>query len=283
MPDALGAAAARLYSAPPEDFIALRAEEVAKARAARDTALAAAIGKLRKPTVAAWLVNRLAHERPELIGELMTLADELRTAQRELRGADLRELSVRRRATVSALAREAIRLAGAGRAATTNLPAAEVEATLAAALADEEVAALVRTGRLTKALEYTGFGETPRPNLRLVQGTGPATADEADDEDEHSAPARVSKVTPIRSAPDETERERRAAARRAEEERKRAEEEHSRLVRQARKELMTALQQVADAESAKVEAERAVAAADKAIRLAEKRVKIAQDALADLG
>ncbi|GAA3448343.1 hypothetical protein [Dactylosporangium matsuzakiense] len=281
MPDALGAAAARLYSAPPEDFIALRAEEVARARAARDTALAAAIGKLRKPTVAAWLVNRLAHERPELIGKLMTLADELRTAQRELRGADLRELSVRRRATVSALAREAIRLAGAGRAATTNLPAAEVEATLAAALADEEVAALVRTGRLTKALEYTGFGETPRPNLRLVQGTGPATADEADDED--SAPARVSKVTPIRSAPDETERERRAAARRAEEERKRAEEEHARLVRQARKELMTALQQVADAESAKVEAERAVAAADKAIRLAEKRVKIAQDALADLG
>ncbi|MFI5906606.1 TolC family protein [Dactylosporangium sp. NPDC051541] len=279
MPDALAPVAARLYSAPPEDFIALRGAEVAKARAARDTALAAAIGKLRKPTVAAWLVNRLAHERPELIAELMTLADELRTAQRELRGAELRELSVRRRATVAALAREAIRLAGAGRAATTNLPAAEVEATLAAALADEEVATLVREGRLTKALEYTGFGETPRPNLRLVQGTGPADTDEDDAE----PPAGVSNVTAIRSAPDDTERERRAEARRREEERRRAEEEHARLVRQARKELMTALQQVADAENAKAEAERAVAAADKAIRLAEKRVKVAQDALADLG
>ncbi|MER7005620.1 hypothetical protein ABT297_21605 [Dactylosporangium sp. NPDC000555] len=266
MEDALAAVTARLYSAPPEDFIALRGEETAKARQARDTALAAAIGKLRKPTVAAWLVNRLAHERPDLVAELLELAEELRAAQRELRGADLRELSVRRRATVAALAREAVRLAGPERG---NPPVAEVEATFAAALADAEVAAAVREGRLTKALEYTGFGETPRPNLRLVQGSGPGGG--------------TSTVTPVRSAPDESERERRAEARRREEERRRAEEEHARVVKQARRELMTALQQLSDAETAKAEAERAVAAAGKAIRQAEKRVKLAQDALADLG
>ncbi|WP_432985667.1 hypothetical protein [Dactylosporangium sp. CA-233914] len=264
MQDALAAVTARLYCAPPEDFIALRGEEVAKARSARDTALAAAIGKLRKPTVAAWLVNRLAHERPELVAQLLDLAEELRSAQRELRGADLRELSVRRRATVSALAREAVRLAEPSRRA--GLPVAEVEATFAAALADAEVASAVREGRLTKALEYTGFGETPRPNLRLVQG-GPSSA----------------AVTPIRSAPDDSERERRAEARRREEERRRAEEEHARVVKQARRELMTALQQLADAENAKAEAERAVTAAGKAVKQAEKRVKLAQDALADLG
>src|SRR5690348_11895037 len=168
MADALAVVISRLYSAPPEDFVALRGEEVAKARSARDTALAAAIGKLRKPTVAAWLVNRLAHERPDLVAELLELAEQLRAAQRELRGADLRELSVRRRTTVAALAREAVRLAGRGPGG--NLPVAEVEATFAAALADAEVAAEVRAGRLTKALEYTGFGETPRPSLRLVQG-----------------------------------------------------------------------------------------------------------------
>ncbi|WP_433056405.1 hypothetical protein [Dactylosporangium sp. CS-033363] len=273
MADALAAVVARLYSAAPEDFIPLRGEEVAKARAAKDTGLAAAIGKLRKPTVAAWLVNRVAHERPELIAELLELADELRTAQRELRGADLRELSVRRRSTVAALAREAVKLAGRGSAG--NLPTAEVEATFAAALADPDVAAEVRAGRLTKALEYTGFGETPRPNLRLVKG--------GDGEGGGDDEPRTAKVTPIRSAPDDSEKERRAEARRREEERKRAEEEHARLVKQARRELMTALQQVADAENAKAEAERAVAAADKAIKQAEKRVKIAQDALADLG
>ncbi|WP_433613527.1 hypothetical protein ACQP2P_04435 [Dactylosporangium sp. CA-139114] len=281
MADALAAVTARLYSAPPEDFIALRGEEVAKARSARDTALAAAIGKLRKPTVAAWLVNRLAHERPDLVAQLLELAEELRAAQRELRGADLRELSVRRRGTVSALAREAVRLAGRGSAG--NLPVAEVEATLAAALADAEVAAEVRAGRLTKALEYTGFGETPRPNLRLVRG-GPAPA-AATVTPMRAVPDEPSTatVTPVRSAPDASERERRAEARRREEERRRAEEEHARLKKQARRELMTALQQVADAENAKAEAERAVAAADKAIQQAEKRVKIAQDALADLG
>ncbi|MGI5247230.1 hypothetical protein [Dactylosporangium sp. CA-139066] len=267
-------AIARLYSAPPEEFIALRGEEIAKARQARDTARAAALAKLRKPTVAAWLVNRLAHERPDLVADLLALAEQLRAAQRELRGADLRELSVRRRETVTALAREAARLAGGARG---NLPMTEVEATFAAALADAEVASAVREGRLTKALEYTGFGETPRPNLRLVQGTPEAEAAEP------AEAAGSAKVTPIRSAPDATERERRAEARRREEERRAAEEEHARAVKQARRELMTALQVLADAENAKAEAERAVAAADKAIRQAEKRVKLAQDALSDLG
>jgi hypothetical protein len=256
-------AIARLYSAPPEEFIALRGEEIAKARQARDTARAAALSKLRKPTVAAWLVNRLAHQRPDLVADLLDLAGELRAAQRELRGADLRELSVRRRATVGALAREAARLAGS----RGNLPMTEVEATFAAALADAEVASAVQQGRLTKAMEYTGFGETPRPNLRLVRGGEPGTGS----------------VTPIRSAPDDQEKERRAEARRKEEERRAAEQEHARVVKQARRELMTALQQLSDAEGAKAEAERAVAAADKAIRQAEKRVKLAQDALADLG
>ena len=263
MDDALAAVVARLYAAPPEEFVAVRTEEAARARKARDTGLAGAIAKLRKPTVAAWLVNLVAHERPELVDELLELAEELRTAQRELRGADLRELSTRRRATVGALAREAARLAGPDRG---NLPLAEVEATFAAALADAEVAAAVRQGRLTKALEYTGFGETPRPQLRLVQGGGNAST-----------------VTPVRSSPDAEERERRAESRRREEERRLEAEEHSRVVKQARRELMTALQRLTDAETAKSEAERAVVTAVKAVKQAEKRVALAQEALADLG
>ncbi|GGM32210.1 TolC family protein [Dactylosporangium sucinum] len=267
MDDALAGIAARLYAAPPEDFVALRTEEVARARKAKDTALAAAIGKLRKPTLAAWLVNRLAHERPDLIEELLDLGEELRTAQRELRGADLRELSPRRRTLLAALSREAAALAGRDR---PNLPIAEVENTLAAALADAEVATAVRAGTLTKALEYTGFGETPRPQLRLVQGGGEPSG-------------QPGKVTAVRSAPSDDERERRAEARRREEERRRAEEDHARAVRQARKDLMAALQQLSDAETAKQEAEKQLAAAEKAIAQAEKRVTLAQAALSDLG
>src|SRR5690242_10980815 len=49
--------AERLYAAEPHLFVAGRDAAVAAARAAGDTRGAAAIAALRKPTVAAWLVN----------------------------------------------------------------------------------------------------------------------------------------------------------------------------------------------------------------------------------
>jgi hypothetical protein len=159
----------RLYTGPPEQFIASRSDAVAQARAAGDRALAVRIGQLRKPSLAAWLVNLLA------------LGDELRTAQRELRGAQLRELSVRRRDTIAELAREASRLAtAAGRSGREKLPLLEVEKTLAAALSDETLAAEVRAGQLTRPLDYAGFGEAPRPQLRLVRGGAREATDQPD-------------------------------------------------------------------------------------------------------
>ena len=50
----------RLYAAAPDEFMALRTEQVAAAKAAGDKALAKEIGTLRKPTRSAWLVNLLA-------------------------------------------------------------------------------------------------------------------------------------------------------------------------------------------------------------------------------
>src|SRR2546430_16179668 len=54
----------RLYELPPEKFIAARDEAADAARRAGDRATATAIGKLRRPTVAAWLVNLLARRAP---------------------------------------------------------------------------------------------------------------------------------------------------------------------------------------------------------------------------
>ena len=165
----------RLYAVPPEGFVAARTEAVAAARAAGDTTAAREIAKLRRPTVAAWLVNLLAIRRPELVAELAGLAGELRRAQRDLRGAALRELSAQRRAVVGALVAQARDLARreAPGLDPHRLPLAEVEATLHAALADDEVAAQLRAGRLLKAASYAGFGEVPRPKLRLITGAGP--------------------------------------------------------------------------------------------------------------
>ncbi|SDY01503.1 hypothetical protein SAMN05444365_101379 [Micromonospora pattaloongensis] len=162
----------RLYAAPPGGFVAARDEAVAAARKDGDARRAREIAKLRKPTVSAWLVNLLALRRPELVAELVELSAALRAAQRELRGEQLRELSAQRRAAVTGLVNEARTLAreAGPRIAGAKLPLAEVEATLTAALSDEEIAAQVQSGRLVRAVTYAGFGEVPRPRLRLVTG-----------------------------------------------------------------------------------------------------------------
>jgi hypothetical protein len=157
----------RLYALPPADFVAARDEAVKAARAAGDRSGAATIAKLRRPTVAAWLVNLLALGRADQLGELFALGAELRAAQHDLRGPALRELASRRRAAVAALVSEAAAMAGVPR---STLPVAEVEATLVAALADEELADVVRAGRLLKSGRYDGFGEAGRPDLQLIEG-----------------------------------------------------------------------------------------------------------------
>jgi hypothetical protein len=176
MPTATDLVIRRMYEAPPDGFVAARAAAIADAKKAGDKDAVKRLTALRKPTVAAWLVNLLALRRPELIDQLVELATALRTAQRTLQGNQLRELSDQRRQIVSALVSEARKLALAeDRSLAAKLPLGEVEATLTAALAEPEVAAQVRTGRLIRAATYAGFGEVPRPRLRLV------TDDEATD------------------------------------------------------------------------------------------------------
>ncbi|WP_306204758.1 hypothetical protein [Actinoplanes sp. RD1] len=174
--------ARRLYEAPPDGFVAARSAAVADAKKSGDPQAARQIAALRKPTVAAWLVNLLALRRPELIDELVELATALRDAQRGLRGDELRELSVQRRQVVSSLVAEAQKLAVAQDPALrrVKLPTGEVEATLTAALAEPEVAEQVQSGRLVRAATYAGFGEVPRPRLRLVTDAAAAPSGAAE-------------------------------------------------------------------------------------------------------
>jgi len=157
----------RLYESPPEGFVAARTAAVDEARRSGDKATAKRLAALKKPTVAAWVVNLLALRRPELIDELVELSTALREAQRGLDGTALRELTNQRRQVVAALVTAASTLARA-EDPSAKLPLGEVEATLTAALAEPGIAAQVRTGRLIRAATYAGFGEVPRPRLRLV-------------------------------------------------------------------------------------------------------------------
>jgi hypothetical protein len=191
----------RLYELPPERFIAARDEAVEAARLAGDRGAASAIAALRRPTVAAWLVNLLARRRPELVAELLELGEALRRAQRDLRGDELRELSTRRRAAVGGLVAQARRLAReAGRSGRENLPLGDVEATLSAALAEPELAEAVRAGTLTKATGYAGFGEQPRPRLRVIDGGRAADRRDGGRPDKAAADAEAGKAKGKRAA-----------------------------------------------------------------------------------
>jgi len=235
-----------LYEAHPDGFVAGRAAAIADAKQAGDKETAQRLAALRKPTVAAWLVNLLALRRPELIDELVALSTSLRQAQRGLHGEQLRELSTQRRQVVSALVNAAQRLAieedPALRAA--KLPMAEVEATLTAALSEPEIAEQVRTGRLVRAATYAGFGEVPRPRLRLV-----TAEDEPSSED--SLPSSEDSLSTDEPAGLATEMRRRKAAEKERAERAERRRELSReltIARSAEKKARSTLERAEAAE-----------------------------------
>jgi hypothetical protein len=154
----LDAVADELYGLVPAEFTAARNARAAAAKKAGDRELAAAIGKLRRPTKSAWLANRLVRDRKDEVVELLALGGVMRDAHEQLAGDDLRDLSRRRRDLVTALAREGAELATRAGETVTSEMARDLEATLEAGVADAAAGEAVRAGRLTDALSYSGFG-----------------------------------------------------------------------------------------------------------------------------
>jgi hypothetical protein len=170
-------AVAELYAGLPEDFTARRRELATAARAVGDLETARLITALRKPTRAAWVVNRLAHAEPGVAAILADLAAGLRAAEEARDGPRLRDLGSRRQSLIDGLTAQALSLAGV--ADPPSGLRAEVSATLAAALASQEVADHLAAGTLTHAVSWSGFGLASQ----LAVGEGePDAADEAADE-----------------------------------------------------------------------------------------------------
>ncbi|MCC8929841.1 MULTISPECIES: hypothetical protein [Nocardiaceae] len=151
-------AAFEIYSVDPTEFVAARKAAADSAKKSGDRRLAAAIGKLRKPTTVGWMVNLLVRAEPEDIAELFDLGDSLRSAQRRSDAEELRSLSARRQQSIRLLSRRAAELAAAHGRSSTEDAVREVGQTLGAALADPEIAERVRAGRVVTAESYSGFG-----------------------------------------------------------------------------------------------------------------------------
>ena len=156
---ALAAATAELYAVAPDEFVATRTRLVQAARAGGDAALAEEVGRLRRPTVAAWAVNRTVRERPQEVDRLRDVGRRLRAAQAQLDAAKLRDLRSDREALLTGFVAAAAEVAEAAGRPLAPAALEEVRGTVIAALAGEEAAEAVASGHLTRALSYSGFGE----------------------------------------------------------------------------------------------------------------------------
>jgi hypothetical protein len=194
--DLLRDAVAELYGVAPHEFIARRAALAAAARGAGDQRAAKQIAALRKPTQSAWIVNQLARSVPSAATQLSELGADLRTAQRTLDGTAIRELSVRRRELVDDLTRQAF--AAVDQATPPAALRDEVTTTLAAVVADPEVAGQFEAGAMARAARSDGFGATG-PLLTVVgpSDAPPAAARPAPAETRRLRPASA-RATPAR-------------------------------------------------------------------------------------
>lgn len=176
--------AAELYAVEPSAFVAARSEAVREAREAGDPKLATAIGKLRRPVVAAWAVNLLVRDDAAGLGQLLALGRNLREAHQQMRGEALQRLSRQRHDMLAALAGRARQLAAdAGHPLGTEA-AQQVVQTLGAALADPDAGHEVQQGRLVTPLSYTGFGPLSAETPVTAQPSRPGARREALREDE---------------------------------------------------------------------------------------------------
>jgi hypothetical protein len=153
--DALLAEADDLFALPLDQFTAAR-DARAKALKGEDADLAAQVKALRKPALAAWVVNLLVRREAGQADQVLTVGAALREAQASLDGAELRELTRQRRQLTAAVTTRARALAAEAGQRVTESVAEQVEATLTAAMLDEGAAAAVRTGLLVAPLRATG-------------------------------------------------------------------------------------------------------------------------------
>lgn len=152
------AAATQLYSTAAADFIATRNQLAKQLKADGDELGATRLKALRKPTVAAWLTNLVARERPDDLDDLLALGDEFREATADLDGDRLRELTPKRHQLLDQLTKAARTLAdGEGQKISADV-GQKLRETLDAALVDPAAGEAVREARLSSALRHVGFG-----------------------------------------------------------------------------------------------------------------------------
>jgi hypothetical protein len=147
----------RLYGADLDAFVRERTAAAKELRGEGKRAEAAATAKLPKPSVAAWIVNRLARDHADLMEGLLGAGAQLRDVQLGAgSAADLRAATEAQEAALRAVMRRAEKVAAdRGSAASATLD--RVRETLHAAALDADLAEQVRRGVLVREQRAVGF------------------------------------------------------------------------------------------------------------------------------
>ena len=154
--EALLAVADELYGLPLAEFTPTR-DARARELKGSDPELSRAVKALRKPSTAAWVANLLVRHESEQVGQVLAVGEALRQAQADLAGEELRGLTRQRRQLTAAVTGRARAVAAEHGQRVTGSVADQVEATLTAAMVDEDCSRALRSGLLVAALASTGL------------------------------------------------------------------------------------------------------------------------------
>jgi hypothetical protein len=264
---------AQLYGGSRDDFLPTRTELSREAKAAGDRELAKRITGLRKPTVAAWLVNQVVRRHPADAEALADVAERLGAAHRQGTGDELRAAGQDRRELLQRLDDRIRSLAKQEGVNVSADAAGQVDTTFQAALVDPDALREVLSGRLSAAVEFDPndvdqWTTATRPKLELVRSP--------------SKPPEPSEPSP-EPDPEEVEAEQRVEE--AEEARQRAERELASAQRKAERTddaLAEAREALDQAQEEHYAARDAVSAAKKSVTGAVQEVKAAESALTKL-
>ncbi len=140
-----------LYILPLDEFTAARDELVQRLKSEGDDEEAKRVGKLRKPSVAAWALNRAARNNPEAVSSLLESHRKLRRAGSRQAVEDASET---RRQAIAALTDAAMTELGKGSLQTRD----RINRTLLAVATDSQGEADLAAGTLVRELEPSGGG-----------------------------------------------------------------------------------------------------------------------------
>jgi hypothetical protein len=247
-----------------DDFVRARDAKAKELAAAGDAEKAKEVKALRRPTVSAWAVNRLAHEGGDELDALFEAADRVRSEK----GDALREAMRERTAAHGrALAKAKAILEAAGHAAQPET-LRRIGGTLHAAEIGARARARVEAGMVTEDLDASSMEDDDAPATKPAR-VRPATA-------------KTTTSSSTKSAPETVEtRAQKEAREHARKEKQRREAEAKRLEQErdvARRSLEASERRVSQAQSSLEAAQRAHDVAEKETRDARARHEQAERA-----